>query len=118
MTVTVEDLKQSGYRRYDPPLTKPHAVAMWQKPKLEGQAIRYYICAYQYSEMNDRRTSFQYEVNFSLNQKPFYAVCWDRESIEEVEDFFHDIWTKLGCDFWITEGCPLHGEKKESDRSC
>ena len=105
-----KDIEKAGYKRFDYlPLFHEGATTFWQKRIVDDIGKKYFIDVYRYDfpehpYTGDKiPTSYEFSMQFckdgdALNVE--LLSSWNDKSIEEIEAFIEEMWTKLNLDYY------------------
>jgi hypothetical protein len=96
--LTIQDFKDRGYKEFKEKF-KDCVIAL-QKIVYdpETHAKRYFINVFGYDLNNSKEVEFSYDVALYRGDDLFRVNLYESNSIEHVEEFYDEMWTKLGCD--------------------
>lgn len=79
----------------------------YQKRVIDDRGTRYFITIWEYDNRkynylvpNNRDFSYSPEVNLRNDDVWFDVTMLSPESIEQMESFFDDVWTKMQCGYY------------------
>jgi hypothetical protein len=113
--VTAEGLEKAGYRRFDQKGSTRAGeggfVALWQKRIEDDLGTRYFVNFTEYDLTPFTGChSFHADVQFNFTNGGFSNVTHsvNKQTIEDVEDYFNLIWETIGMGYY--EGGPEYPE--------
>jgi len=99
--VVAKDLRRAGYVEYQERLKDCQVALQRTIYDSEGKK-RYFINAFGYDFSkyipSRRALEFTFEVTFFRNGLTFKVNLYAAETVEALEAFFDDVWTRLECD--------------------
>lgn len=116
-TITVQKLLDAGYKQYKGVLDE----TLYQKPVRDEHGTRYHV-TFRHGILpanpgivgDTRRPYFAPTEQFTIGKMVFNVeVVRLEETIEEIEAFYADVWTKLGADYYQDN----HGDRHVSQRT-
>lgn len=99
----IQDFIAAGYRQHAlPPHARNRETHRFEKWIYNGKTRLFAIHITKYSfadlDVTEDFNSFECHVQFNNQQGTFNVAFFLRNSIKEMEDFYMDVFKKMGCD--------------------
>lgn len=101
------DILNAGYKEYKPtPFHSEGVTRCFQKRFDDEKGKKYFIDINKWEFPPHPHTgeqipeSYEFETQFNKNDKPMNITLFNRWEIEEVEQFFEEMWIKMNLDYY------------------
>lgn len=107
--ITREDLIASGYKPFTSKILSQYSDKGYQKCLRDEKGKKYYITLIEYDwdqfpeavQQKGYRYSYAPETQFNTQDGTVFDLqMLSPESIEQMEVFFEDVWTKMNCQYY------------------
>ena len=105
--ITQEDLISAGYKPFKQKNICEFTESFWQKRFDDDKGKKYFITLAEYDNSKykdtyqfEGRYSFQSDTQFVSSGVTFNIEMLSPKSVEEMEEFFENMWVKLSCDYY------------------
>ena len=107
--VTQAALKAAGYKQFTQRNIWQYTSIGWQKCFRDEKGKKYYITIAEYDNSQFPNIkeicgdySFQPETQFESNGTTFDVQMHRPDSIEQMEEFFENLWKSMNCNYYET----------------